>query len=122
MKKFYLIPIDLDLETGMYSNLTTEQIKNIIIEYCEDEDIFIIDAIPYNEAPTPERFKEMVDLSEELHLDDILRFVDIHVSIDGIDYSAIMNDDKYKLLCTESIYEDLCLDRKKVKLIDKILN
>lgn len=36
MKKFYLIPIDLDLEKETCSNLTTEQIKDIINEYCED--------------------------------------------------------------------------------------
>ena len=120
MKKFYLIPIDLDLETGVYSDLTAEQIKDIIDVYCNDDDIFIIDAIPYNGTPTPERLIAMVDLSEELCVDDVLRFADIHASINGADYSKIINDN-YELLCTESICEDLCLDRKKVKLINDIL-
>lgn len=121
MKKFYLIPIDLNLETEKYSDLTTEQIKDIINEYCEDGDIFIIDAIPYNEAPTPERLTAMVDLSEKLYLDDAFRNIDIHVSINGIDYNKL-KDLRYNLLCTESIREDLCLNRKKVEIIDKILN
>lgn len=121
MKKFYLIPIDLDLETMAYSDLTTEQIKDIIDEYCDDDDIFIIDVIPYNKAPTPERLTAMVDLSEELYLDDVFRNMDIHVSINGMDYSAITNSD-YELLCTESICEDLCLDKKKVEIIDELLD
>lgn len=122
MKKFYLIPIDLDLETGKYSDLTAEQIKDIIDEYCDDDDMFIIDAIPYTEAPTPERLTAMVDLSEELYLDDVFKNIDIYVSINGMEYSAISRNDKYELLCTESICEDLCLDRKKVEIIDKILD
>ena len=122
MKKFYLIPIDLDLETGIYSDLTTEQIKDIIDEYCDNGDIFIIDAIPYNEAPTPERFTAMLNLAEELYADDAIRlFIDIHVSLNGIDYNKL-KDFGYELLCTERVRDDLCLDKRDVMFIDDIIS
>lgn len=122
MEKFFILPIDSDEETGKPVELSKDEIKAVIEEYCSDGDVVVIDMVPYVLVPTPERFSEMVDLSEALFADDSLKNIEIHVSLNGIDYNKIIKDFGYTLLCTDRVRDDLCLDKRDVMFIDDIIS
>jgi hypothetical protein len=122
MEKYFILPIDLDEETDKPVSLNKDEIKEVITEYCSDGDMVVIDMVPYILAPTPERFSEMVDLSEELCADDSLKNIEIHVSLNGIDYNKLIKDYGYEFLCTDRVRDDLCLDKRDVMFIDDIIS
>ena len=123
MSKFYLIPVDISEEVGKSISLTTEQIKKVVLEYCkkDNNDIFIIDAIPYIVNPSAERFSSMHKLAENFAIDEDLEGIEVHVAIDDVKYSKFAANYGYKILCTRKIREDLNLKEDSYILIDEIL-